>query len=380
MALLYTDNHMNKVRIIQKIIDNKISISDAASALNCSERTIYRYQSTLINEWPSGFIHWLKWKPPNHNPSSSKFTDIDKIISKNKFSWFWPTLLSEKLFEIYGIVINKESLRKRMIKLWLWLPNPKKIQVKRTKRQRSNGLWLLIQLDWSYHDWFEDWSEYCLINAIDDATGKTTFAKFTSGESLINLYEFIKDYIKINWKPNAIYLDRHSTYKVNHPRDQFDKEMVTRFQKACHLLNIHVIYSKTPEWKWRVENSFKTHQDRLIKELRLAWIKDIDNANKFLLNYYIPKHNNKFSVSPKINWDFHVTVSDYEYNSLEWFFAKNEYRSIKRDWTISYNKQKYQIHKKQHLPWWRKVSVVQSILWKVKILSWDKELLFDIVN
>lgn len=380
MTLLYTDKQMNTIRIIQKLIDNKISIYDAADALNCSFRTIYRYKSTIINEWPPWFIHWLKWKSPNHNPFSSKHQDIDNIISKSKFVWFWPTLLSEKLFDIYWFHINKESLRKRMIRLWLWLPKHKKKYVKKHKRIRASWYWLLIQIDWSYHDWFEDWNEFCLINAVDDSTWKTTFAKFTDWESLINLYEFIKDYISINWKPSAIYLDQHSTYKVNHPKDQFDRDMMTRFQIACNQLWIELIYSKCPEGKWRVENSFKTHQDRLIKELRLAWIKDIHSANKFLLDYYIPKHNYKFSVTAKEKWDFHVPITDHEIQNLEWFFAKKDPRTIKRDWTVSYMNDKFQIHKKQYLPAWKQVSIVKSILWNIKILSWDKELSFDILS
>ena len=380
MTLLYTDKQMNTIRIIQKLIDSKISIYDASNALNLSLRTIYRYKSTLINEWPPGFIHWLKWKPPNHNPYSSKHQDLDNIICDSKFVGFGPTLLSEKLLEIYDININKESLRKRMIRLGLWLPKNKKSVVKRYKRQRASWYWLLIQIDWSYHDWFEDWNEFCLINAVDDSTWKTTFAKFTTWESLINLYEFIKDYVNINWKPSAIYLDQHSTYKVNHPKDQFDRDMMTRFQIACNQLWIELIYSKCPEWKWRVENSFKTHQDRLIKELRLAWIKDIHSANKFLLDYYIPKHNYKFSVTAKEKWDFHVPITDYEIQNLEWFFAKKDPRTIKRDWTVSYMNDKFQIHKKQYLPAWKQVSIVKSILWNIKILSWDKELSFDILS
>ena len=209
---------------------------------------------------------------------------------------------------------------------------------------------------------------------------KTTHAKLTTWESLINIYEFISEYIDINWKPVCIYLDRHSSYKINHPRDQFDKHMLSRLQVACNLLWIEVIYSKCPEWKWRVENSFKTHQDRLIKEMRLAWIKDIESANKFLLDYYIPKHNKKFSAEAKEPWDLHVPITNYEKDNLEWFFAKNDYRLIKRDWTVSYMNKKYQIHKKQHLPVWKQVNIVRSMLGKVKILSWDKELLFDIIS
>ena len=139
MNLLYTDKEMNKIRIIQKFIDGKINIYDTADALSCSLRTVYRYKKILINEWPPWFIHWLKWKAPNHNPFYSKYADIDKIVTKPKFAGFWPTLLSEKLFEIYWFRINKESLRRRMIKLWLWLPqNLKKLSLIEKREKEKN--------------------------------------------------------------------------------------------------------------------------------------------------------------------------------------------------------------------------------------------------
>ncbi len=114
--------------------------------------------------------------------------------------------------------------------------------------------------------------------------------------------------------------------------------------------------------------------------MRLASIKDINSANKFLKNYYIPKHNNKFSIESKEPWDFHVPISKYEKDNLEWFFAKKYDRVIKRDWTVTHMNTKYQIHKKQHLPAWKQVNVVISMLGKVKILSQDKELAFDIIS
>lgn len=373
MTFNYNDKEMNKIRITQKIIDWVISVEQASKALNCSQRTIYRYKATFLWEWPPWFIHWLKGKFSNHNPNTSKFASILKIISKPKFRDFGPTLLAEKLDEIYGITINKESLRQRMIKEWLWLPNKRKIRISRQKRERRPWYGMLVQMDGSYHDWLETGWTKCLLCAVDDSTSSLIEARFADGEWLKDVYEFWKDYINKHGKPEAIYLDSHSTYKVNHPKDQFDEEMKTRFQRAMGKLGIVVIYSKAPEWKWRVERWFGIHQDRLVKEMRLANIKDYDEANRFLKEYYVPKHNRKFSIKSKKWWDYHKKLAIEELSNLEWLFAKEEDRKLKRDWTISYMNTKYQIQRWQRLDWY-KLIIKESMYWKIRIFSWNKEL------
>lgn len=380
MTFTYTDKDMKKIRITEKFMNKIILLQDACDALDCSERTIYRYQATLKNEWPPWFIHWLKDKPSNHNPNTSKYADIVPIISNKKFIWFGPTLLAEKLDEIYGIIINKESLRQRMIKQWLRVADKRKIEIARQKRERRPWYGMLVQFDWSYHDWIENWENKCLLCAIDDATSKVVFARFVNGESLKDVFEFWKEYMRRFGKPMAIYLDRHSSYKVNHPNDQFDHETKTRFQRAMESLWILVIYSKQPEWKWRVERWFLTHQDRLIKEMRLVDILCYDDANDFLEKYYIQKHNKKFSVPAKEEWDSHTELTDQEFIELEWLFAKNVNRTLRRDWTITYMNKTYQILKNQQLLCWYTLIVKESIYGHIKIFTWTKELLFTEIS
>lgn len=375
----YTDKDMKKVRITQKLIDWVISLADACDALNCVERTIYRYKATFLAEWPPWFIHGLKGKESNHNPNSSKFASIDPIIIQNKFAWFGPTLLSEKLEEIYWITINKESLRQKMIKKWLRVPDKRKIIIARQKRDRRPIYGMLIQFDWSYHDWLENWKKWCLLVAIDDATSTVIDAMFTKWESLDDVFEFWKIYFKKHGKPQAIYIDCHASYKVNHPQDQFDNEMKTRFQRAMETLGIVVIYSKQPEGKWRVERGFGTHQDRLIKEMRLAEIHTYEDANKFLHSYYLKKHNSKFSVPAKEMWDSHTKVTKQELDNMEWFFAKNTDRTMRRDCTVCYRNTTYQILKNQSLYWNYRLTVKESMYWNIKIFSGTKSLLFKLL-
>lgn len=376
MTFTYTDKEMNKIRTIERFINKTLSLDDAKSALNCSERTIFRYQATLKDEWPPWFIHGLKGKPSNHNPNTSKYASIDQIISKPKFSWFWPTLLAEKLEEDYGIVINKESLRQRMIKQWLRVVEKRKIIVARQKRERRPWYAMLIQFDGCYHSWLEDGKIKCLLCAVDDATGKIVYARFVDKESLKDIFGFWKEYMRRFGKPKAIYLDCHATYKVNHPEDQFTKEMKTRFQRAMEGLWIAIIYSKEPEGKWRVERWFRTHQDRLVKEMRYFDIKSYEEANNFLEEYYIPKHNEKFSIKAKEEGDFHTELTDEEFIELERRFAKVNTRKLRRDGTVTYMNTTYQILKNQLLQNGYVLTIKESIYGHVKIFTGDKELDF----
>ena len=376
MTFTYTTREMKKIRITQKFIDRVLSLTQALDALGVSERTLYRYKATLQAEWPPGFIHGLKWKPSNHDPNTSKFASIDQIIKKSKFLWFGPTLLAEKLDEIYNITIDHETLRRRMIKKWLRVCNQRKVKIQRERRERRAQYGMLIQFDGSYHDRLENGEKMCLLCAIDDATSKDVQMQFTQSERMEDIFEFWKKYFENHGKPEAIYLDCHASYKVNHPQDQFTKEMKTRFQRAMEKLWVIVIYSKEPEGKWRVERWFGTHQDRLIKEMRLAHITDYADANKFLEEYYIPKHNQKFSIPAKEEWDCHKKTSQQEINDLERFFSYEIQRVIRRDGTVSYKNITYQVQKWQLLRQGKIVTVKESMYWNIKLYSSDLELQF----
>lgn len=377
MTFTYTDKDMQKIRIIQKFEDEIISLTQACEGLGVSERTIYRYLATYRSEWPPWFIHWLKGRPSNHQPLHRKLDWLYQYVTLKKFDGFGPTLLAEKLEEIYWFEVNIETLRRRMIKWGLWVEKPRKQQITRIKRERRSWYGMLIQFDGSYHDWLENGEIWCFLAAVDDATSNLVDGLFMKNESLEDIVFFRESYIKIHWKPWAIYVDCHASYKVNHPQDQFDNEMKTRFQRAMQQLWIVIIFSKCPQGKWRVERWFKTHQDRLIKEMRLAWIKTYNEANVFLNQYYITKHNKKFWKEAKEDWNFHIPITDKEMESFEWLFSKISKRTVKRDGTICYNNTIYQLQKHQVLRKYRTITVKESLIWNIALYSDDLILSFE---
>lgn len=371
---------MTKISIIQKLDDWIISVEQACEGLDRSIRTIRRYLKRYRLHWPPWLIHRLKGRPSNNQSHHWKLDWLRELLGQKRFEWFWPTLLAEKLQEIYWFSFNRESLRLRMIERWYWLPRQRKRKITRVKRERRPNEWMLLQFDGSYHDWFENWEEVCLLAAVDDATGKVKHLRFTTWESLQEVVAFWKEYMELYGKPQAIYVDCHATYKVNHPTDQFDREMRTRFLTAMQQLWIAVIYSKCPQGKWRVERWFWVHQDRLVKEMRLAGIKDIVAWEKFIDEYYAPKHNKKFSVEARVRWDFHVPMTENEKNNLDWYFAKICERQLKRDWTIWYKNIIYQIHKWQKLTNGRKVTVKETLSGELQLLTGIYPLSFDKVR
>ena len=198
---------------------------------------------------------------------------------------------------------------------------------------------------------------------------------FAKWETLEDMIVFWKDYFKEFWKPSAIYVDKHATYKVNNwNKDMWDKEKLTRFSRAMSRLWVLIIYANSPEWKWRVEKSFKTHQDRLIKKMRLRNIKSGQEANKYIKEVYIPEHNKKYSSKAVSTKDLHIPLSDKEKGRFYWYFAKESTRKIRRDGTVHYNNKIYLIKKWERLYNGYSVTVLENIHWNVEIYSWKVNL------
>jgi hypothetical protein len=212
------------------------------------------------------------------------------------------------------------------------------------------------QFDGSYHDWFEGrlldtngqpLKEACLLAAIDDATGKLTKLKFDGSEGVVPVDTFWKEYTESLGKPLKIYLDRGSTYKVNNKHLFDDPTVLTQFERAMEDLRIKVIHANSPQAKGRIERLFKTLQDRLVKELRLAGINTIAEANEFLEKIFIPKYNEKFSVVPKKPDNLHTPLTEVELTRINNIFSIQTYRNVNNDFTIRFKGRWFQLKEQQ---------------------------------
>ena len=188
--------------------------------------------------------------------------------------------------------------------------------------------------------------EYCLLASIDDADSED-WAKFDAHEGVEPTFNYWRGYVERFGKPYSIYVDKFSTYSMNHRLAKENPDTLTQFERAMKELNIDIIHAHSPEAKGRVEKLFKTLQDRLIKELRLNGISAIKEANEFLEKVFLPKFNAKFMVEARSKANLHKKLNEQEKNKLDSIFSRQYERVVKNDFTVSHKKSYYQLEKIQ---------------------------------
>lgn len=338
---------LDRYQIISRLLRGEINNIKAAELLELCIRQVKRLKVKVKQSGPKGLIHGNRGKQSNHSiPEKEQDRIIDLI--KNHYPDFGPTLACEKLSERHHISRDVTTIRAIMIKEDLWKPRVKKHSEHREWRQRRPCFGEMQQFDGSYEYWFEDRApKCCLLASIDDATSTVTCAQFGQNEGVDEVFSFWQGYLEKNGKPRSIYLDKFSTYKMNPRFAQDNHELKTQFERALNDLHIQPITAHSPEAKGRVEKLFKTLQDRLIKELRLAGISTIPEANRFLKDKFLPDFNKRFAISPANPTNLHQPLSLKEQQQLESIFSKQYTRQVQNDFTISFNNQWYQLLKDQ---------------------------------
>lgn len=353
MSSALSDKERTRLDVVKKLLAKKITNDLAAKTLGISSRQVKRLKKRVRNEGKQAIIHGLKGGLGNHRIADTVKQKALSVIKQN-YSDFKPTFATEKLEENYSISVSPETTRLWMAEEGLWRVRRQKHIAYRSWRPRKDYHGELVQFDGSYHHWFEDRysddndnSEVCMLAAIDDASGQITKATFSANEGVVAVFKFWKEYILKHGKPLAIYLDRFSTYKINHKAAVDNQELMTQFQRATGDLGIELITAYSPEAKGRVERLFGTLQDRLVKEMRLENINTPDKGNKFLEEIYIPKFNERFSVIPAKEGNLHRPLSDTDRENFNRIFSIQSTRRVNNDFTIQFKNGWHQLSEVQ---------------------------------
>ena len=311
--LMMSREEVQRYQIVRKVLDKIINQQEAAEYLRRSDRQVRRIVRRVRAEGESGVIHKLRGKA-GYRRISPKVRERIIGLYRRQYEGFGPLLASEKLQERDGVKVNDETLRLWLMQEGLWQVTRQRKPKGRSWRARKEHLGEMVQMDGSHHDWLEGRGPWLvLMGYIDDATSRF-YGKFYEYEGTKPALGSLKGYIKRSGIPKSIYLDKHSTYK-NNQKYQYtnwpfrDKEELTQFGRACQQLGVELIYANSPQAKGRVERVFKTHQDRLVKELRLAQAKTCEEANRVFAGY-LPKFNQKFEVSAKERGDLHRPMDE----------------------------------------------------------------------
>jgi len=350
---------IDRFAIMTSLAKGQINGSEAAEQLDLTPRQVRRIKKRFKEKDPKSIIHQSRGREGNNKLKQAVVKKILELLL-SVYIGFGPTLAAEKLSERDKIEISDESLRTIMVKNNLWKSKPrKKNNEHREWRPRWEHYGSMEQYDGCYHHWFEDRAtEVCLLLAVDDATGQITKAQFDKHEGVIPTFSFWKAYVEEKGKPTAIYLDKFSTYKINHKAAQDNKELVTQFQRACLDLGIRLIFAHSPEAKGRVEKMFRTLQDRLVKELRLQNISNIQTANKFLEEVFIPDFNKKFAVVPAKRGNLHRPLTETDKQKIDDVFSVHSTRVVMNDFTVQFKNQYFQLKQQQPVTVFRKDSIL----------------------
>lgn len=332
---MMTVKEAERLGIMKELERKKLTYQEASRILNLSKRQTIRIMKRYRKEGPKGVISQKKGvASPRRYSLEQKIKSV--ALVKERYEDFGPSFASEKLKEYHDIKVSRETLRKWLIDEGVWKPKKKKEKKIHTRRTRRSRVGELIQIDGSYHAWFEERGEKCcLLVFIDDATSRIMYCRFCKRETTYEYMEGIKAYIETYGKPQAFYSDKHSIFRVN--KQEVEKGAKrTQLGRALKELKIELICAHSPQAKGRVERANGTLQNRLIKEMRLKKINTIEQGNQYL-NEYIQEHNKKYSIAPEEKKEGHTPCKE----NLRDILALKEQRKVAKDLSIQYRNTHY---------------------------------------
>lgn len=340
--------------VLGRVREGALSLMEAAELLNLSYRQVKRVYRRFREEGASGLVHRNVGRASNHARRSEERERVLGVVrehyggsvERGPGQRFGPTLAAEHLWEEHGIEIPVNTLRDWMIGAGLW-SRVRRSQPKPRRRERRAHFGELVQLDGSFHDWFEGRGarggrRSCVMNMVDDATG-TTRLRFGEQETTWAAADILRAWIEKYGVPRALYTDWKNVYK----RQPTSAEQAvgdpghTQFGRMCAKLGIEIIAADTPQAKGRVERGNGTQQDRLIKKMRLRGISDDVAANAYCESTYLPQHNGRYAVPPASPADSHLP-RDPQLRDEDVFCLEHT-RTLGNDFVVQFRRQGLQL-------------------------------------
>ena len=293
--VMMSERELNRVEVLAQVDDGRLSVDNAANMLALTRRQIFRLLKLYRQDGAAAIRHKARGKPPNNRIPKAK-RDYALSLIKENYPDFGPTLAAEMLAEHHGFKVSRETVRKWMQEDGLWLSR-KQRRTFHQPRLRRECFGELIQIDGSDHRWFEDRGGPCtLLVFIDDATSTLMDLRFVKSESTFSYFEALESYLHTHGRPVAFYSDKHTVFRVA-KEDAKGGARITQFGRALSELNIEILCANSSQAKGRVERANRTLQDRLVKELRLAGVSNMEAGNAFLEGFKA-RFNAKFAKAP----------------------------------------------------------------------------------
>lgn len=367
--------------VLERVAAGEVTLRESAPLLGVSYRQAKRLYGRFRAQGGAGLVHGNVGRRSNRaRPSEEKAWVLELIdthyggsVGAGPGQRFGPTLTTEHLVSDHGVLVPVTTVRRWMLAAGLWTRVRKRKPAPR-RRERREHFGELVQLDGSFHDWYEGRGERagrrsCMMNMIDDATGRTLM-RFGDQETIWAAADILQSWIAEHGVPRALYTDWKNVYK-REPTDREQREGIvphTQFGRMCAKLGIEIIAANTPQAKGRVERSNGVQQDRLIKKMRLLEIADDASANAYIQAVYLPELNVRFAVTPASHVDYHLP-RDPKLPDCDVFCLEHT-RTVGNDFVVQFGRRALQLNPRARgrIPAGSRVIVRESRAGEVRVI------------
>lgn len=338
---------LRRVEVMGRVKARSLRLREAAELLELSYRQAKRIWARYRAGGAKALQHGNCGRVSNRAYTTKFRAAVLKQV-KARYEDFGPTLAAEHLASDDGLEVQAETLRRWMKEAGLW-QRQRRRKPYRQRREAKAHFGELVQLDGSFHEWLEERGPRgCLMHMVDDATTKG-LGRFSEQETTWAAAAVLRRWIERYGIPWALYTDWKNVY-VRPPNAQErmrGEAAVTQFGRMCAKLGIRIIAASSPQAKGRVERAHGTHQDRLVKKLRLAGIVSYEQANAYLDEHYLAEHNRRYARPAAEEADYHRRRPTAR--QLDEVFWLEEERVVSEDWVVRYNNRLLQLERQsQH--------------------------------
>lgn len=341
-----SSKELERVEVLGRVASKQLRLVDAAVLLQLGYRQAKRLWRRYQQKEAAGLKHGNAGRSSNRaKPAEFRqqvLTRVREKYSGSEEERFGPTLAAEHLAAEDGLEMDAETLRRWMLREGLW-SRQRKRKPYRQRRECKAHFGELVQMDGSFHDWFEGRGPGgCLMNLVDDATSKS-LCRLDKEETTWAAAGVLRAWIRRYGVPLALYTDWKNVYKRAPTAKEELQGVVpeTEFGRMCSRLGILIIGAGSPQAKGRVERHHGTHQDRLVKKLRREGINDYAAANAYLEKVYLPEHNRRFARAPRKPQDYHRQAPNAA--ALRRALRLETKRRVGNDWVVRYQRQYLQL-------------------------------------
>jgi hypothetical protein len=334
---------LSRVEVMGRVKVRSLRLIEAAELLELSYRQTKRIWARYREGGAKALQHGNCGRVSNR-AYGKEFRQRVLERVQTRYEDFGPTLASEHLASEDHWEVHPETLRRWMKAAGRWRRRRRR-KPYRQRREPKAHFGELVQLDGSFHLWLEERGpEGCLMHMADDAT-TTGLGRFEKEETIWGAVHVLRAWIERYGVPWAIYTDWKNVY-VRPPNAQErmrGQAGVTQFGRMCQKLGIRIIPASSPQAKGRIERAHGTHQDRLVKKLRLAGIDNYVEANRYLDQQYLDEHNRRFARPAASQVDYHRRRPTAR--QLDEIFWLEEERVVSEDWVVRYKNHVLQLER-----------------------------------